>query len=56
MRMDVLYLGVSVVKLYDADSDTTQSYEHGIKKAFMEVRRDGGTPHGSKSMGGITRH
>ena len=42
-----------MVKLYDADSDTAHSGEDGIKKAFMEVRREGDTPHGSKSMGGI---
>ena len=54
--MDILYLGASVVKLYDPDSDTTQSYQDGITEAFMVVRRDGDTPHGRKSMGGITKH
>ena len=51
VRMDLLNLGVLVVKPYDVDSDTAMSYEDGIKKAFMELRRDGDTPHGSKSGG-----
>ena len=56
VRMDLQYLGVSVIKVHDVDSDMAQSYETGIQKAFRELRPDGGTAHGSKSMAGITKH
>lgn len=55
IRDDLKRDGVSVVTLYDADDPLLDDYERGMDECAVMLRTDGGTPHGGKGMGGITK-
>ena len=56
IRNDLPTVGVSVVRLYDEDSEEMDAYEQALSEAARSICQDGGTPHGSRGMGGITKH
>ena len=56
IRNDLRTVSVSVVRLYDEDSEEMDAYEQALSEAARSIRQDGGAPHGSRGMGGITRH
>ena len=47
---------MSVIRLYDEDSDKMEGYERSLCEAALSIRPDDCTPHGSRGMGGITKH
>lgn len=47
--------GVTVVQLYDEDDPLMEEYEQGMDECAATLRADGGTPHGGRAMGGITK-
>jgi hypothetical protein len=55
IRSDLRRNGVAVVKLYDSDDPTPNLYENAMNECATMLRADGGTPHGSRGMGGITK-
>ena len=56
IRNDLRTVGVSVVRLYDEDSEEMDAYKQALSEAARSICQDGGTPHGSRGMGGITKH
>lgn len=55
LRRDLRAHGVAVVRLYDADDSQMEEYERGMDECAAMLRADGGTPHGGRGMGGITK-
>jgi hypothetical protein len=53
LRRELMEQGVTVVRLYsDADAAV---FETGLNEVHRALRPDGGTPHGGRGMGGITK-
>lgn len=55
IRSDLKRNGVAVVTLYDASDPVIAGYEAGMVGLAAELRGDGGTPNGSRGMGGIVK-
>ena len=55
IRADLRTRGVCVVTLYAEDDPRAAAYEAGLDAAAASLRPDGGTAHGARGMGGITK-
>ncbi|MBD53197.1 MAG: hypothetical protein CL450_07915 [Acidimicrobiaceae bacterium] len=47
--------GIALVRIYEPGDPILVSYQHNMDSVMKQVRPDGGTAHGSKGMGGITK-
>ena len=47
--------GIALVRIYQPGDPTLHRYEDNMDSVMKQVRPDGGTAHGAKAMGGITK-